>query len=91
MDGHDRIVDGDCSGQEKADMGAYEFSYLSMGDFDLSCSVDLIDFVEMAGSWLTAEGDVLYNPHCDISIPADKLIDSQDLGILCQNWLLGVE
>jgi hypothetical protein len=91
LDGRVRIVDGDCSGQAIADMGAYEFSYLSMGDFDLSCSVDLIDFVELADAWLTTEGDDQYNSACDISIPADRLIDGQDLEIFSRNWLLGIE
>jgi predicted outer membrane repeat protein len=91
LDGHDRIVDADCSGLAIADMGAYEFSYLSKGDFDLSCSVDFSDFAALAAAWLTGQGDEGYHADCDISIPADQLIDVQDLEVFSQYWLLEIE
>ena len=43
------------------------------------------------GAWLTAEGDSLYNSRCDISIPADKLVDNQDFEFFSENWLLGID
>jgi predicted outer membrane repeat protein len=89
LDGLFRIMDANCSGTPIADMGAYEFSYLPMGDFDLNCVVDLPDFVDMAGTWLLGQGDPGYVSKCDISVPRDHVIDWHDLVILCENWLLG--
>jgi predicted outer membrane repeat protein len=89
LDGLSRIVDADCSGTVTADMGAYEFSYLPMGDFDLNCGIDFLDFAELANAWLTAAGDTDYNPACDIGLPHDNTINSQDLTVLSENWLLG--
>lgn len=91
LDQRARVVDADCSGSVIADMGAYEFSYLLLGDFNLSCSIDLTDFIELASAWLTTEGDTNYNSACDISISSDHSIDGLDLEILYQNWLVGVE
>ena len=89
LDGLSRIVNGDCNGIATADMGAYEFSYLSMGDFDQSCSIDLLDYVELAKTWLMLEDDSGYNAKCDISLPKDNVIDAADLKVLSENWLFG--
>jgi len=91
LDGRDRIVDGDCDGTATVDMGAYEFTYASIGDFDGDCDVDLGDFGIFALAWLTEEGEGEYNPDCDISIPADDTIDMLDAEIVFRNWLEGVE
>jgi len=30
-----------------------------------------------------------YDPNCDISIPADNVIDEKDLDVFSDNWLAG--
>jgi parallel beta-helix repeat protein len=91
LDGWDRIVDGDCDLTATVDMGAYEFDWRYLGDFDGECDVDLVDFAIFALAWLAEEGEGEYNPVCDISIPADDTIDMLDAEIVFRNWLAGVE
>ena len=91
MDGHPRIIDGDCNGSGIVDMGAYEFNYAYMGDFDYDCEVDFDDFAILALAWLTGPKDVQWNPACDISIPNDSFINMLDLHLLIENWLSGIE
>ncbi len=91
LDNHPRIVDGDCNSTDVVDMGAYEFSYVSLGDFAGGCDVDFADFAVLALAWLTEEGQAGYDQNCDIALPYDGAIDEKDLGIFTDNWLLGVE
>jgi hypothetical protein len=70
-------------------MGAYEFAWVYIGDFDGHCDVGFGDWAIFALAWLTEQGDGQYNPDCDISLPADNKIDWADVKILCDNWLAG--
>jgi hypothetical protein len=58
-------------------------------DIDDDCSVDFIDFSIFALSWLSEEGDPAWNPKCDISNPADGVIDASDLAVFAEWWLRG--
>ncbi len=89
LDGHPRIVDGDCNSTDIVDMGAYEFSYTYLGDFAGGCDVDFADFAVFASAWLTEEGQAGYDPNCDIAVPYDGAIDEKDLQVFTDNWLLG--
>ena len=89
LDDHPRIVDGDCNSTDVVDMGAYEFSHVSLGDFAGGCDVDFADFAVLALAWLTEEGQLGYNPNCDIAVPYDDVIDEKDLQVFTDNWLLG--
>jgi phosphodiesterase/alkaline phosphatase D-like protein len=62
-----------------------------VGDFDMDGDVDLRDYAIFASSWLAESGQPGWNPVCDIAYPQDGVIDTLDLGVLLQNWLLGVE
>ena len=88
LDGRERIVDGDCNGTEIVDLGAYEFSYVSLGDFAGGCDVNFQDFVVFGLTWLLDDQHAGYNPDCDISLPIDGLIDEKDLQVFVDNWLL---
>ncbi len=81
LDGRVRIVDGDCNDTDVVDMGAHEFGWVYIGDFDGQCDVDLVDFAIFALAWLTETGQPGYNPNCDISIPSDGIINKLDLEI----------
>jgi parallel beta-helix repeat protein len=89
FDGHPRIVDGDCNDSEIVDMGAYEFSWTYLGDFDGDCNVDLPDFSVFGLAWLSGQGDGHYNQICNIGEPVDLYIDWRDLGVFTNNWLAG--
>jgi hypothetical protein len=91
LDGHPRIIDGDCSDAGIVDMGAYEFNYAYMGDFDYNCEVDFGDFAILALAWLTEPKDAQWNSTCDISIPNDSSINMLDLHVFVENWLVGIE
>jgi hypothetical protein len=49
--------------------------------------VDFKDFAVLAAAWLSTTGGPSWNPNCDISMPADGVIDELDLEIFCENWL----
>jgi hypothetical protein len=86
LDGHPRIVDGDGNITALVDMGAYEFGWAYIGDFDGDYDLDFGDFAIFALALLTEPGDALWNPDCDISIPADNSIDWRDLDVIGDNW-----
>jgi hypothetical protein len=56
------------------------------GDFEPDCDIDLFDFSILANSWLTGSGGPLFNPDCDISMPADGVINESDLEVFCTSW-----
>jgi subtilisin family serine protease len=89
LDKHPRFADGDCNDTEVVDMGAYEFSYAYFGDFGGECGVDIIDFAVLSSAWLTEDGDVRWNPDCDISIPADNSVNMLDIAVFVEYWLVG--
>jgi hypothetical protein len=89
MDGHPRIIDGDCNGTAVVDMGAYEFNYAYMGDFDYNCRVNFADLSIFGLAWMSQPGDFNWDFACNISIPADKVIDRLDLAAFADNWLAG--
>jgi len=89
LDSRDRIIDGDCNDTEIVDMGAYEFGWAYIGDFEGEYDVDFFDYSIFASAWLTQDGDEKYDADCDISIPADGYIDMFDLTVFIDNWLAG--
>jgi hypothetical protein len=87
LDGFPRFRDGNCDSNSIVDMGAYEFSFAFIGDFDNQCDVDFQDFAIFAAAWRAEEGQTHYNPIYDISTPANGKIDMLDLEVFAQNWL----
>ena len=61
----------------------------SVADLNGDGFVNFCDFAVLAAAWLSREGDSNYNYYCDISIPADNLIDGRDPAVLVVNWLKG--
>jgi hypothetical protein len=90
LDGHPRIIDGDCDETAVVDMGAYELNYAYMGDLDYNCRVDFFDYSLLAGTWDTKKGDSAWDRACDISNPPDAYINWKDMAILCENWLASI-
>ncbi len=87
LDNRSRFADGDCNAIKIVEMGAYEFSWPYIGDFAGGCDVDFSDLSVLALTWLVEEGQAGYDAICDISIPADNIIDEKDLQIFTDNWL----
>ena len=50
--GHPRVVDGDCNDTDVVDIGAYEFDYRYLGDFDGECDIDFFDFAVLGDAWM---------------------------------------
>jgi predicted outer membrane repeat protein len=86
LDRRPRIKDGDCNSTQIVDMGAYEFNWVYLGDFDYDCNIDFVDYAVLASSWLEN------NPLADIAPPpaGNGIVDISDLAILCDNWLTGI-
>jgi hypothetical protein len=87
LDGHPRIVDGDCDDIDVVDMGAYEFSLRYLGDVDNDCVVDFEDYAIVGSAWRKKPPDAQWNSLCDLSVPADNFIGWRDKKILCDNRL----
>ncbi len=83
FDGLPRFVDGDCDTAATADVGAYEFDWLYVGDFAGGCDINLGDFAVLAQNW---QDD---NPAMDIApyLDPDGIIDLQELLIMSEHWL----
>jgi len=60
----------------------------SLADFDESSTVDAIDFRILAKAWLSTLGTADWNPVCDISQPADYVINEFDLSVFTEAWLV---
>jgi len=86
LDEHHRFVDGDCNDTVMADMGAYEFSYAYLGDFDGDCAVYYNDLRILANAWLTQPLDSFWNWQCDVYYPRNRRIDWFDYAIFADNW-----
>jgi hypothetical protein len=73
------------------DIGAYEFGWVHLGDFESDCYIDFKDYAVFGLTWLKEEGEAGYDPNCDISIPFNYKIGIEDFAVFCDNWLTGVE
>ena len=73
------------TGLPVVDMGAYEFINPS-GDFDEDGFVNLRDFAMLAAAWKSTQGQDNYNPACDISEPADEVVDLMDFIEFVNDW-----
>ena len=58
-------------------------------DFNTDSDVDQRDFAVLASAWGSRPHDDNWNPACDISVPADGVIDLLDVAIVVRNWLEG--
>ncbi|MBN1845334.1 MAG: hypothetical protein JW810_06590 [Sedimentisphaerales bacterium] len=52
-------------------------------------AVDAEDFAILAAAWLSTEGESLWNNDCDLSEPADGVIDLRDVLVFLNDWLCG--
>jgi sugar lactone lactonase YvrE len=57
-------------------------------DFSGDWWVDFKDFARLANAWGSTTGGPNWDPNCDISLPADGVINELDLAVLGENWLI---
>jgi hypothetical protein len=61
---------------------------LLQGDLDFDCRVDIDDIQILSMAWLSNSENENWNPVCDISQPADSIINFGDFAVLAENWLI---
>ncbi len=60
---------------------------MNPGDITGDCFVQLEDLAAMAAAWQTVAGGVGWDERCDIYMPADGVVDMDDLAQLAWWWL----
>jgi regulator of RNase E activity RraA len=87
MDGWTRIIDSDCDGFATVDMGAYEFTLTIFGDIHADCMINLSDFSDFAYYWQMSDCGSCGGA----DLTGDGAVTMDDLVILLDYWLVGVE
>jgi hypothetical protein len=64
--------------------------YSSRGDLNNDYRVNMLDFAALGDAWMSEAGDLNWDPACDISEPADNVIDGLDLAVFVESWLEGL-
>jgi len=70
----------------QSDISAYQ---ISNADVYCDCIVDFLDFSVFGLAWRTTPADENWDINCEFSVPVDGLIDSNDLQVLVNDWLVG--
>lgn len=80
-------VGGDCTAEyDNFTITADQF--IRTADFNGSGGVDLRDFTDFAGGWLSSAGDQTFAEIYDLDF--DTAVDMNDLVLFAQDWLAGV-
>jgi len=64
-----------------------ETSCTVQGDLDCDGEVGLSDLEIFCLSWLSSDGQELYNPYCNLSFPQNETIDLLDFSVFAGEWL----
>lgn len=75
------------------DAGGYHSLAISwrVEDVNGDGRLDMTDFAIMASAWMSSPPESSWNPFCDLSAPADNLVDWLDLAYIMESWLAGAE
>ena len=57
------------------------------GDVNHDCVADMADYAILTKAYLSQPGNPQWNPDCDISSPADDIVDMRDLNVFLSSWL----
>ncbi len=71
------------------DLDAIGVLNMRTADFNESGSVDYVDLFILVQSWLSRLGDENWDGRCDISEPADGIINLPDYAVFACQWLEG--
>ncbi len=77
------------TGSAGFDLDAIGVLNMRTADFDRSESVDYIDLSILVQAWLSQPGDGNWDGRCDISHPADDIINLLDFTVFARQWLAG--
>jgi len=73
------------------DLDAIAVLNMRTADFDESGVVDTLDLMILTESWLSRPGDEGWDVRCDISEPADGIINLLDFAMFARQWFEGVQ
>ncbi len=65
----------------------YQYHGPYNGNLNDDSDVDLQDYAIFAAAWRSQQGQSSWDDSCDISLPADNVIDVRDLAVLADHWL----
>ncbi len=65
----------------------YRYDGPYTGNLDGDTDVDLYDYAVFAAAWRARSGQPGWSEACDISVPADNVVDGRDLAVLAEHWL----
>jgi len=82
--GHYLAAAGASNGAENI---LYQYHGPFTGNLDDDSDVDLRDYATFAAAWRARQGQSRWSEGCDISLPADNVIDARDLAVLADHWL----
>jgi hypothetical protein len=71
------------------DLDAIAVLNMRTADFNQSGNVDYVDLSILVQSWLSRPGDENWDVRCDISEPADGIINLPDYAVFARQWLEG--
>lgn len=77
------------TGSAGFDLDAIAVLHMRTADFDESGGVDMVDLMILTESWLSQPDDENWNSRCDISEPADGIINLLDFAVFASQWLEG--
>jgi len=77
------------TGSAGFDLDAIAVLNMRTADFNQSGNVDYLDLLMLVESWLSQAGDENWNGRCDISDPADGIINLLDFAVFARQWLEG--
>jgi len=72
-----------------AALAIFRYDRPGIANLDGDSDVDLRDYALFAAAWGARKGQPEWKDNCDVSLPADGLIDARDLRIFTENWLQG--
>ncbi len=64
--------------------------FVNTADINDDLKIDYHDYMLFSAAWLADDASDNWNPACDISDPADGIIDVNDLMVLTDNWLVRI-
>ena len=75
------------TGSAGFDLDAIGVLHMRTADFDQNGDVGYVDLSIMVQAWLSQPGDENWDGRCDISKPADDIINLLDFVVFARQWL----
>ena len=69
-----KIFEGGCTARAK-------------GDLNCDRLINFADYAILASAWMSGPNDISWDGACDMSDPADDVIDTKDVDVIARSWL----